>query len=166
MMAHLQDSTFNQEQILVKMCGSFTKKVKSPLPPLCCHYLLPLSDSSHEESLFSYSLISLLFLFLSSYFFFLISYFPYFLLFSLSGGYCCYDEAVCFARAKSSPQLTSSKTWPANVSMSAGIFSDNSSYSPTFYNANKVYMGYAWRAIIAIGEKKEIREWKKWEGTK
>eukprot|EP00026_Physarum_polycephalum_P010839 Phypoly_transcript_11020.p1 GENE.Phypoly_transcript_11020~~Phypoly_transcript_11020.p1 ORF type:complete len:385 (+),score=54.55 Phypoly_transcript_11020:49-1155(+) len=58
------------------------------------------------------------------------------------GGYCCYNEEMCLARAQATPVLTSSKTWPDSVDMKEGIFADEQEFSPTFYNANKVYIGY------------------------
>jgi hypothetical protein len=58
------------------------------------------------------------------------------------GGGNCYNAASCNQRAIQTPQLTSSKSWPSAIPFATGIFADDPAFSPTFYNANKVYMGY------------------------
>ncbi|KAJ9456386.1 Palmitoleoyl-protein carboxylesterase NOTUM [Diplonema papillatum] len=58
----------------------------------------------------------------------------------LQGGGWCWDDGTCTSRAKSSPQLTTSKLWNPTMSVE-GIFDDESANSPVF-NYTKVYVPY------------------------
>lgn len=59
----------------------------------------------------------------------------------LEGGWWCWDDATCGGRAKSSPGMVSSLTWPSTRTP-GGIFNVDPSRFPEWSGVNLVYMPY------------------------
>ncbi len=60
---------------------------------------------------------------------------------ALDGGFWCWDLASCVSRARTQPNLTSSKAWPRQRGL-GGLFSSDPAVNPRFASANKVLVGY------------------------
>ena len=58
------------------------------------------------------------------------------------GGFWCWDEQSCDARKDKNPELMSSRFAPDNMNALDGMFNQNKTLNPLFWNSNQVFAWY------------------------